>query len=124
MKKLLISAVLLLAGAAQAQDAWLPIAWAKDMKWDVKRQSGHLVKGRTYVVIERVIDGGSGSTEYQLASVSLAECVRGYGAISAYSLGGKFLYQNDFMAEGSTISDARAAAYCGAAMDTDRPKPL
>jgi hypothetical protein len=107
------SLIALTAMSAHADDEWIRVASAKNASWHLRSGSGTLTKesgGAKFLAIERQsIDQRA---YYGIAAVAVSDCLNGYGRLYNFDLRGKPMYANDFVTGGTSVTDARASAYC------------
>jgi hypothetical protein len=113
MKAAIVGSLIALTAMSAQAEEWIKVAGAQNASWHLRSGSGTLMneKGNArFLAIERQsIDRRA---YYGIAVVEVSDCLNGYGRLYNFDLRGNPLSANDFVAGGTSVTDARASAYC------------
>lgn len=105
--------------SASAQDsAWIELAISKDsdLTYSAKAGSWRIQKNKqgkqASTFTGRVTSKKADSVEFNNWYVTLEDCEKGQGKLTALAVSGSFKYETDFVSDGGNIASAIASMLC------------
>lgn len=120
--KRIIGGLLVVAAcsSAMADDNWVVTGASEERgtEFSIKKESGLITKNKAgddiFVVVGRVTYKKTTKIDLEKWYVKYSDCINKQGQLVTLSLGGDYLYENDFVFNAGSIASANAEFICAA----------